>query len=41
MLHAEHLVLTHPISGKPLDFRAPLPKDFTKLIKALRKVAKA
>jgi 23S rRNA pseudouridine1911/1915/1917 synthase len=41
MLHAEHLVLTHPISGKVLDLRAPLPKDFLKLIKALRKVAKA
>ncbi len=38
MLHAEHLVLTHPISGKELDFRAPLPKDFVRLIKALRKM---
>jgi len=41
MLHAEHLVLTHPISGKELDLRAPLPKDFTELIPALRKSAKA
>lgn len=40
MLHAEHLVLTHPVSGKELDFRAPLPKDFTTLMKSLRKVAK-
>lgn len=38
MLHAEHLVLTHPISGKELDLRAPLPKDFMQLMKALRKV---
>ncbi|PTX98911.1 RluA family pseudouridine synthase [Opitutus sp. ER46] len=37
MLHAEHLVLTHPMTGKELDLRAPLPKDFTRLIKALRK----
>lgn len=40
MLHAEHLVLTHPISGKELDLRAPLPPDFTKLIKSLRKLVK-
>ncbi len=40
MLHAEHLVLTHPVSGKVLDLRAPLPKDFNVLLKALRKVAK-
>lgn len=39
MLHAEHLVLTHPASGKELDLRAPLPKDFTSMIAQLRKVA--
>ena len=37
MLHAEHLVVTHPVTGKVLDLRAPLPKDFSTLIKALRK----
>jgi 23S rRNA pseudouridine1911/1915/1917 synthase len=41
MLHAEHLVLTHPISGKELDLRAPLPKDFQTMMKVLRKAAKA
>lgn len=41
MLHAEHLVLTHPISGKELDLRAPLPKDFLTMMKGLRKAAKA
>lgn len=41
MLHAEHLVLSHPVSGKELDLRAPLPKDFQATIKALRKAAKA
>jgi 23S rRNA pseudouridine1911/1915/1917 synthase len=39
MLHAEHLVLTHPSSGKELDLRAPLPKDFQAMIKVLRKAA--
>ena len=39
MLHAEHLVLTHPISGKELDLRAPIPKDFQAMIKTLRKAA--
>jgi len=32
-------VLTHPINGKELDMRAPLPADFTAMIKALRKVS--
>jgi 23S rRNA pseudouridine1911/1915/1917 synthase len=40
MLHAEHLVLAHPISGKELDLRAPLPPDFLAMIKALRKTAR-
>jgi 23S rRNA pseudouridine1911/1915/1917 synthase len=40
MLHAEHLVLTHPISGRELDLRAPLPKDFLTMMKVLRKAAK-
>jgi len=39
MLHAEHLVLTHPVSGKVLDLRAPLPADFNAMIKGLRKLA--
>jgi 23S rRNA pseudouridine1911/1915/1917 synthase len=37
MLHAEHLVFTHPVNGKTVDLRAPVPKDFSKLIKTLRK----
>ncbi|MEO5961689.1 MAG: RluA family pseudouridine synthase [Opitutaceae bacterium] len=41
MLHAERLVLTHPISGKELELRAPLPKDFEAQILQLRKVARA
>ena len=39
MLHAEHLVLTHPVSGKELDLRAPLPKDFVAMMKVLKKAA--
>ncbi|HEX2855038.1 MAG TPA: RluA family pseudouridine synthase [Opitutaceae bacterium] len=41
MLHAEHLVFTHPKSGKELDLRAPLPKDFEAQLTQLRKMAKA
>ena len=37
MLHAEHLVVTHPITGKTLDVRAPLPPDFQEMIAALKK----
>jgi 23S rRNA pseudouridine1911/1915/1917 synthase len=40
MLHAEHLVIAHPISGRELDLRAPLPKDFLAMMKTLRKAAK-
>lgn len=38
MLHAEHLVFTHPVSGKVMDLTAPLPKDFRQLQTALRKL---
>ncbi len=40
MLHAEHLVITHPVTGQALDLRAPLPEDFeqvrAQLARALR-----
>ena len=38
MLHAEHLVFTHPVSGKVMDLQAPLPSDFKKLVTALKKL---
>ena len=38
MLHAEHLVFTHPVNGKTMDLQAPLPADFKKLLAALRKL---
>jgi len=41
LLHAEHLVFTHPITGKTLDLRAPLPADFAAQVAQLRKVAAA
>ncbi|MSU70748.1 MAG: RluA family pseudouridine synthase [Opitutus sp.] len=41
MLHAEHLVLTHPVAGKVLDLRAPVPEDFKAQIAQLRKLAQA
>ena len=40
MLHAEHLVVKHPVTGKVLDLRAPLPGDFEAMLKALRKLEK-
>lgn len=38
MLHAEHLVFAHPVSGKIMDLTAPLPADFKQMLTALRKV---
>jgi 23S rRNA pseudouridine1911/1915/1917 synthase len=38
MLHAEHLVFTHPVTGKIMDLNAPIPKDFKQLLTALRKL---
>lgn len=40
MLHAEHLIFTHPISRKTVDLRAPIPADFGTIMTALRKAAK-
>lgn len=39
MLHAEHLVITHPMTGKELDLRAPLPADFSSMLTSLRELA--
>ena len=36
MLHSEHLKFMHPKTGKIVDIKAPLPKDFKKVMKALR-----
>lgn len=41
MLHAEHLVVTHPVTGKTLDLRAPAPGDFSAMMKALKAAAKS
>ena len=41
MLHAEHLVVRHPITKKTLDLRAPLPADFAMQLAQLRKLAAA
>ncbi len=41
MLHAEHLVFQHPITGKKLDLRAPLPPDFEAQLKQLRAATKS
>ncbi len=39
MLHAEHLVFTHPITGKKMDLRAPVPPDFAQMMKQLRDIS--
>ena len=41
MLHAEHLIFTHPVTGKTLELRAPLSKDFAAQLAQLRKLGKA
>lgn len=41
MLHAAHLIVNHPVTGKVLDLRAPLPEDFEALMKRMRKIAAA
>ncbi len=41
MLHAEHLVFTHPASGKVMDLTAPLPADFKAMVADLRKRIKS
>jgi len=38
MLHAEHLVFSHPVNGKTMDLTAPLPADFKKMLAALKKL---
>lgn len=39
-LHAYRLAFTHPLSGLPQRFEAPLPKDFSALLRQLRKWGK-
>jgi 23S rRNA pseudouridine1911/1915/1917 synthase len=34
-LHAARLALTHPMTGKPLEWEAPLPDDMARLLAAL------
>jgi len=36
MLHAERIAVRHPVTGRSLDLRAPLPADFRVLLAALR-----
>jgi 23S rRNA pseudouridine1911/1915/1917 synthase len=36
-LHAAELAFTHPITGQPLRFRAPLPQDLKEWLVKLRK----
>jgi RluA family pseudouridine synthase len=36
MLHAREIAFKHPVSGKPVRVRAPLPEDFRRTLKMLR-----
>ncbi len=38
MLHAEHLVIAHPITARPLELRAPPPADFAAVRQALARL---
>jgi len=38
-LHAEHLALTHPVTGAPLRFDAPLPSELEDVLSQLRATA--
>jgi 23S rRNA pseudouridine1911/1915/1917 synthase len=37
-LHASRLQLTHPKTKQPMDFFAPLPADFERIIAVLREM---
>lgn len=39
-LHAARLAFTHPVSGTPVAFEAPLPADFERLLTLLREDAR-
>ena len=36
MLHAWKLAFSHPVTGKPLQFEAPFPEDFRKILSEIR-----
>jgi 23S rRNA pseudouridine1911/1915/1917 synthase len=35
-LHAHQLSFAHPVSGRPVSFESPLPKDMRQLLARLR-----
>jgi 23S rRNA pseudouridine1911/1915/1917 synthase len=37
LLHAASLGFEHPVTGKPLSFRSPLPRDMVKLLRRFRR----
>jgi 23S rRNA pseudouridine1911/1915/1917 synthase len=38
-LHAWRLRFVHPVTGRPVEFEAPLPQDLTAVLELLRKPA--
>ncbi len=41
MLHARRLALAHPVSGREMEFVAPLPADFRRVLEAARECGHA
>jgi 23S rRNA pseudouridine1911/1915/1917 synthase len=37
MLHAGHLAIEHPVSGRQMEWQAPLPEDMQRLLRRLRR----
>ena len=40
-LHAARIAFTHPRTGEQMEFRAPLPEELVKYIRALGEVTKS
>ncbi len=38
-LHAASLLITHPVTGKIMEFKAPLPEEFSELLSGLSDIA--
>jgi 23S rRNA pseudouridine1911/1915/1917 synthase len=41
MLHAKSLAIVHPVSGRRMEWEAPLPEDMQRLVRRLRKLGGA
>ena len=37
-LHAETIGFTHPVSGKWMEYTAPLPEEFSRMLNRLQRI---